>query len=121
METATATQASHASLPPGHPPVRFGKVGVLLANLGSPSGTDYWSVRRYLKEFLSDQRVIETPRLLWWLILNGIILSTRPQKSGHAYSLVWNKERDEAPLITITRSQAEMTSRTVNPAPLPRL
>src|SRR6187401_1985065 len=93
--------------PDGHPAARSGRIGVLLMNLGTPEATDYWSVRRYLKEFLSDRRVIETPRLLWWLILNGIILSTRPQKSGHAYSLVWNKERDEAPLITITRSQAE--------------
>ena len=59
---------------PGHPPVRIGKVGVLLVNLGSPAGTDYWSVRRYLKEFLSDRRVIETSRLIWWPILNGIIL-----------------------------------------------
>ena len=100
------TAALGPHLPPGHPPVRIGKVGVLLANLGSPSGTDYWSVRRYLKEFLSDRRVIETPRLLWWLILNGIILSIRPQKSGHAYSIVWNNERNEAPLVTITRAQA---------------
>jgi ferrochelatase len=107
MDASAPKPTGEAPLPEGHPPVKFGKVGVLLANLGSPSGTDYWSVRRYLKEFLSDRRVIETPRLLWWLILNGIILSTRPQKSGHAYSIVWNKERDEAPLITITRSQAE--------------
>ncbi len=109
MDTAV-TQAVETDLPPGHPPVRIGKIGVLLANLGSPSGTDYWSMRRYLKEFLSDRRVIETPRLLWWLILNGIVLTTRPQKSGHAYSLVWNKERNEAPLITITRAQAEKLS-----------
>ena len=106
MDTVV-TQADPTALPPGHPPVRVGKVGVFLANLGSPSGTDYWSVRRYLKEFLSDRRVIETPRLLWWLILNGIVLTIRPQKSGHAYSIVWNKERNEAPLVTITRAQAE--------------
>lgn len=93
--------------PDGHPPVRVGKVGVLLANLGSPSGTDYWSVRRYLKQFLWDQRVIEVARPLWWLILNGIILTIRPKKSGHAYKLVWNTERDEAPLITITRAQSD--------------
>ena len=91
----------------GHPPVRLGRIGVLLVNLGSPSGTDYWSVRRYLKEFLSDPRVIEVPRPVWWLILNLFVLTTRPKKSGHAYAQVWNKERNEAPLVTITRAQAE--------------
>ena len=107
MDQVAATDPAEAHRPAGHPMVRTGRIGVLVANLGSPSGTDYWSVRRYLKEFLSDRRVIETPRLLWWLILNGIVLTTRPAKSGHAYSLVWNRERDEAPLITITRAQAE--------------
>lgn len=94
-------------LPDGHPTIAIGRIGVLVVNLGSPSGTDYWSVRRYLKEFLSDQRVIEVWRPLWWTILNLIILTTRPSKSGHAYSLVWNHERNEGPLVTITRSQAE--------------
>ena len=107
MDAVHAKPAGEATLPEGHPPIRHGKIGVLLANLGSPSGTDYWSMRRYLKQFLSDRRVIEAPRLLWWLVLNGIVLTTRPSKSGHAYSIVWNKERDEAPLLTITRSQAE--------------
>src|SRR5690606_4378305 len=85
----------------------FGKIGVLLVNLGTPDGTDYWSMRRYLKEFLSDRRVIEVNRVLWWLILNGIVLTTRPSKSGEAYRSIWNEERDESPLRTITRSQAE--------------
>ncbi len=67
-------------LPAGHPPVKTGKIGVLLLNLGTPDATDYWSMRRYLKEFLSDRRVIETPRLLWWPILNLIIL-TRPARA----------------------------------------
>jgi len=93
--------------PDGHPQVRTGRIGVLVVNLGTPDGTDYWSVRRYLKEFLSDRRVVETPRLIWWPILNGIILSTRPQKSGEAYATIWNKELNESPLRTITRSQAE--------------
>lgn len=115
MDAPAATEPLDTHRPAGHPPVRTGRIGVLVANLGSPSGTDYWSVRRYLKEFLSDRRVIETPRLLWWLILNGIVLTTRPSKSGHAYSIVWNKERDEAPLITITRAQAEkLTARLGN-------
>jgi ferrochelatase len=84
-----------------------GKIGVLLVNLGTPDGTDYWSMRRYLKEFLSDRRVIEVNRVLWWLILNGIVLTTRPSKSGEAYRSIWNEELDESPLRTITRAQAE--------------
>lgn len=95
------------NLPEGHPAVRIGRVGVLLVNLGSPAGTDYASMRRYLKEFLSDRRVIEVARPIWWLILNLFVLTTRPQKSGEAYAQVWNNERNEGPLITITRAQAE--------------
>jgi protoporphyrin/coproporphyrin ferrochelatase len=87
-----------------------GKIGVLLVNLGTPEATDYWSVRRYLKEFLSDRRVIETPRLLWWPILNLVILTLRPTRSGKAYRSIWNRERDESPLKTITRAQAEKLS-----------
>ena len=100
-------EAAEASFPKGHPSVAVGKIGVLLVNLGSPAGTDYWSMRRYLKEFLSDRRVIEVWRPLWWTILNLIVLTTRPSKSGHAYSLVWNHERNEGPLVTTTRAQAE--------------
>jgi protoporphyrin/coproporphyrin ferrochelatase len=84
------------------------RIGVLLVNLGSPSGTDYVSMRRYLKEFLSDRRVIETPRFIWWPILNLIILSTRPSRSGKKYAAIWNRERNEAPLKTMTRAQAEV-------------
>ncbi len=94
-------------LPTGHPAVKIGKIGVMLVNLGTPDGTDYWSMRRYLKEFLSDSRVIETPRLLWYPILNGIILTVRPSKSGKAYESIWNKELNESPLRTFTRSQGE--------------
>lgn len=82
-------------------------IGVILANLGTPDGTDYWSMRRYLSEFLSDKRVIEWPSLIWQPILQGIVLSIRPKKSGAAYARIWNKERDESPLRTYTRSQAE--------------
>jgi len=81
-------------------------VGVLLTNLGTPDGTDYWSVRRYLAEFLSDRRVIEAPRLLWLFILNALILTTRPQRKGKDYATIWNRDLDESPLKTITRSQA---------------
>ena len=94
-------------LPPGHPPVKPRKIGVLLINLGTPEATSYWPMRAYLKEFLSDRRVIETNPLLWWFILNGIILSFRPQKSGHAYAGIWNKERNESPLKTFTRGQSD--------------
>ena len=97
--------------PPGkpvdHPRIRAGRIGVLLMNLGTPEATSYWPMRRYLKEFLSDRRVIETPRLLWWPLLNLIILSTRPSRKGRDYDIVWNKERDEGPLKTVTRAQAE--------------
>ncbi|WP_375451538.1 ferrochelatase [uncultured Devosia sp.] len=94
-------------LPANHPAVLTPKIGVLLLNLGTPDATDYWSVRRYLKEFLSDRRVIETPPWLWWPLLNLVILSVRPQKSGHAYAQIWDKDRNESPLLVITRNQAE--------------
>ncbi len=94
-------------LPPNHVPVRQPKIGVLLLNLGTPEATDYWSVRRYLKEFLSDRRVIETPRWLWWPLLNLVILTVRPQKSGHAYAQIWDKDHNESPLRVITRKQSE--------------
>ena len=90
-----------------HPSAPSGKVGVLLLNLGTPDATDYWSMRRYLKEFLSDRRVIEEPRWKWWPILNLIILTKRPGPKGRDYDSIWNKDRDEGPLKTITRAQAE--------------
>ena len=93
--------------PADHPPVKFGKVGVLLVNLGTPDGTDYTSMRRYLKEFLTDKRVIEWPKALWYPILFGIVLNTRPGKVGKAYETIWNKEKNESYLRTYTRSQAE--------------
>jgi ferrochelatase len=104
---AAPGQTAPASWPSDHPAAGFGRIGVLLVNLGTPDATDYWSMRRYLKEFLSDRRVIETPRAIWWPILNLIILSVRPGRKGKDYDTIWNKERDEGPLKTITRSQAE--------------
>jgi ferrochelatase len=83
------------------------KIGILLSNLGTPDATDFRSMRRYLSEFLSDRRVIETPRLLWFFILNGLILTFRPARKGKDYDKIWNQERDESPLKTITRAQAE--------------
>jgi ferrochelatase len=102
-----AREMRAVQLPDGHPPVKAGRIGVLLVNLGTPDATDYWSMRRYLKEFLSDRRVIETPRWLWWPILNLIILTTRPSKKGKDYDSIWNREKDEGPLKTITRAQAD--------------
>lgn len=83
------------------------KVGVLLINLGTPEGTDVRNVRKYLREFLSDRRVIEWPRLLWYPILYGIVLNVRPKKSGALYKRIWNNEKNESPLRTYTRAQAE--------------
>jgi ferrochelatase len=104
---AAETAMREIRLPEGHPPVKKGKIGVLLLNLGTPDGTDYWSMRRYLKEFLSDRRVIEVPRLLWWPLLNLVILTTRPGRKGKDYATIWNNEKNEGPLKTITRDQAE--------------
>jgi protoporphyrin/coproporphyrin ferrochelatase len=96
-----------AQLSAEHPAVNSGKVGVLLVNLGTPDATDYWSMRRYLREFLSDKRVIEWPRAIWYPILYGIVLMTRPGKSGKAYDEIWNREKNESPLRTITRNQSD--------------
>ena len=100
-----------------HPPVKHGKVGVLLVNLGTPDGTDYVSMRRYLKEFLMDKRVIEWPRIAWYPILFGIVLNTRPGKVGKAYETIWNKEKNESFLRTYTRSQAELMAETLSDHP----
>jgi protoporphyrin/coproporphyrin ferrochelatase len=99
--------ASEPRRPADHPPVKSGRIGVLLTNLGTPEATDYWAMRRYLKEFLSDRRVIETSRLIWWPVLNLIILSKRPGPKGRDYASIWNKDLNEGPLKTITRSQTE--------------
>lgn len=99
--------AAKSNLPQQHPAVRCGRVGVLLVNLGTPDGTDYWSIRRYLAEFLTDRRVIEWSRLYWYPILYGIVLNRRPQRVGKAYRAIWNKDRDESYLRTYTRSQSE--------------
>ena len=92
-------------LPGDHPPVSSGLIGVLLVNLGTPDGPDPDSVRRYLKQFLSDTRVVEIPPIAWQLILRGIILNTRPQKSAKAYAKVWTERG--SPLADITARQAE--------------
>ena len=98
--------------PADHPSVKSGKVGILLVNLGTPDGTDYTSMRRYLKEFLTDRRVIEWSRLFWYPILFGIVLNTRPGKVGKAYETIWNKELNESYLRTYTRNQAQLMAKT---------
>jgi ferrochelatase len=96
-----------STLPADHPRVKTGKIGVLLVNLGTPDGTDYWSMRRYLAEFLTDKRVIEWPKAIWYPILFGIVLNRRPQKVGKAYEEIWNNDLDESYLRTYTREQSE--------------
>ncbi|MEM8971671.1 MAG: ferrochelatase [Pseudomonadota bacterium] len=96
-----------AAAAPDHPRVSFGRIGVLLVNLGTPDGTDYWSMRRYLAEFLTDRRVIEWSPLYWYPILYGIVLNKRPQRVGEAYKSIWNNELDESYLRTYTRNQSE--------------
>src|SRR6201996_3126515 len=87
--------------------VRNERVGVLLVNLGTPDSADAQGVRVYLKEFLSDPRVIENQGLFWKLALNGIILRTRPARKARDYLKIWNTEKNESPLKTITRAQSE--------------
>ena len=90
-----------------HPKVNFGKTGVLIVNLGTPDSTNWLDVRKYLKEFLSDRRVIEVNPIIWQVILNLFILTLRPSKSARAYKKIWFKETNESPLLYYTRSQAE--------------
>jgi ferrochelatase len=106
-----------ANRPAGHPGITAGRIGVLIANLGTPDATDFRSMRRYLKEFLSDKRVIEENTLLWKLVFNGIILTLRPRAKGRDYDAIWNREKNESPLKTITRSQAEKLAAALAPDP----
>ena len=97
------TRPEHA--PADHPDMSARRIGVLVANLGTPDATDYWSMRRYLNEFLSDKRVIDYPAWKWQPLLQTIILTKRPFTSGANYRQIWNYEADESPLMTITREQ----------------
>tara|TARA_B100001057_G_scaffold339823_1_gene340664 strand:+ start:7592 stop:8584 length:993 start_codon:yes stop_codon:yes gene_type:complete len=89
-----------------HPDIKFGKTGVLLINLGTPDSTNWWDIRKYLNEFLSDRRVIEVNPILWKIILNLFILTFRPSKTAHAYKKIWRKDTNESPLLYFTKSQA---------------
>ena len=101
----TPGQGRLAHAPADHPPVSKPRIGVLLANLGTPDAYDYWSMRRYLSEFLSDKRVVDYPSWKWQPLLQLIILSKRPFTSGANYKRIWNEERNESPLLTITKAQ----------------
>ena len=89
-----------------HPKVKFGKTAVLIINLGTPDSTSWWDIRKYLKEFLSDRRVIELNPFVWQIILNLFILTFRPSKTAHAYKKIWRKESNESPLLYFTKNQA---------------
>ncbi len=106
LELSRTASAARGALSSGQPPDRS-KIGVLLVNLGTPDGTDFGPMWRYLREFLSDPRVIELPRIVWYPILYGLVLTTRPRKSGANYAKIWNRQRNESPLRTITRAQGE--------------
>ena len=100
---STNPRLAHA--PADHPPVPKAKIGLLVANLGTPDATDYWSMRRYLNEFLSDKRVIDYPAWKWQPLLQLIILTKRPFTSGANYKSIWNHDKGESPLMTITKDQ----------------
>lgn len=103
MTDHSGTVPAHAEA--DHPKVKAPKVGILLSNLGTPDNYDYWSMRRYLGEFLSDRRVIDYSPWLWQPLLQLIILTKRPFTSGAAYKSIWNKAENESPLMTITKAQ----------------
>ena len=94
-----------------HPEIKYGKTGVLIVNLGTPDSTNWLDVRRYLKEFLSDKRVIEVNPIIWQVILNVFILNLRPSKTAKAYKEIWMKEENISPLLYYTKKQAEKLSK----------
>ena len=93
-----------------HPPIKYGKTGVLIINLGTPDSTNWFDIRKYLKEFLSDRRVIEVNPVIWKIILNLFILTFRPSKTAKAYKEIWMKKEDMSPLLYYTKNQSEKTS-----------
>ena len=97
-----------------HPKVNYGKTGVLLINLGTPDSTGWWDIRKYLKEFLSDKRVIEVNPFLWQIILNLFILTFRPSKTAKAYKEIWMKDKNMSPLRYYTMMQTQKLSKKFN-------
>ena len=97
-----------------HPEVKHGKTGALIINLGTPDSTNWLDIRRYLKEFLSDRRVIEINPIIWQIILNVFILNLRPSKTAKAYKEIWMKEENMSPLLYYTKKQAEKLSKSIS-------
>ena len=93
-----------------HPKINYGKTGLLLVNLGTPDSTSWWDIRKYLKEFLSDKRVIEVNPILWKIILNVFILNLRPSKTAKAYKEIWMKDKNISPLRHYTEMQTKKLS-----------
>ena len=93
-----------------HPDIKYGKTGVLLINLGTPDSTSWFDIRKYLKEFLSDRRVIEVIPIIWKIILNVFILNLRPSKTAKAYKEIWMKNENISPLLYYTRKQSDKIS-----------
>ena len=114
VPAASATVSAEPAAMPEPEPVEHG-IGVLLVNLGTPDAPDAPAIRRYLKEFLGDPRVIENNSLLWKAVLNGIILPLRSRRKAHDYQKIWNREANESPIKTFTRSQAEKLAGTLEP------
>ena len=97
-----------------HPPTNFGKTGVLIINLGTPDSTSWLDIRKYLKEFLSDRRVIEVNPFIWQIILNFFILTFRPSKTAKAYKEIWMKEKNISPLLHYTQQQSQKISKLIS-------
>ena len=97
-----------------HQKINFGKIGILLINLGTPDSTSWWDIRKYLKEFLSDRRVIEVNPFLWQIILNLFILTFRPSKTAKAYKEIWMKDVNKSPLRFYTEKQTEKLNKKIN-------
>ena len=96
-----------------HPPVKYGKTGVLIINLGTPDSTGWFDIRKYLKEFLSDRRVIEVNPIIWQIILNLIILNLRPSKTAKAYKEIWMEKENMSPLLYYTKKQSEKIAQSI--------
>ena len=97
-----------------HPPIKYGNTGVLIINLGTPDSTNWFDIRKYLKEFLSDRRVIEVNPAIWQIILNLFILNFRPSKTAKAYKEIWMKDENISPLLYYTKKQSEKISKSIS-------
>ena len=96
-----------------HPPIKIVKTGILIINLSTPDSTSWFDIRKYLKEFLSDKRVVEVNPLVWQVILNVFILNLRPSKTAKAYKEIWMKDQNMSPLLYYTKKQAKKLSSSI--------